>query len=175
MKVRHILPLMAMLMVATFAMAQIKIPHTNVSFRFPNGGWKYLKTITPKSSDAVIYLYSYDGKTIVDAAGDTVPPFMRVYVRRNYADSPFELAYERSLQQPFQSLSEYVDGLPGNDGIGYIGAYTSASDGKDYQFRMIYFKDQSSCIEIRLETTLDTFESMDGEFQDVLKSVKIGR
>ena len=97
---------------------------------------------------------------------------MRIYVKQNYSDSPFELAYERSVQQPFQSREEYMEGLTGKDGIGYIGAYTGVDDGKDYQFRMIYFRDGSNVVEIRMETTLDTYEEMDKEFDEVMKTVR---
>lgn len=154
------------------AESQIRIPDTRVVFNFPDGGWKYLKTLQP-DKNITVYLYAYIAKDIVDNDGDTIPPFMRIYVHKNYSEDVFDLAYSRYSQQPFQSLEEYVDGLPTKDGIGYIGAYTSAIDGKDYQFRMIYFKDRNNGIEIRLETTRDTFEKMDREFTRVMKSVRV--
>ena len=170
-KVRHIVMLALLLGLGFSAMSQIRIPGTTVSFQFPNGGWKYLKTMNP-AKNTVVYLYSYSARTIVDKTGEEVTPFMRIYVKQNYSDSPFELAYERSVQQPFQSLEEYMEGLPGKDGIGYIGAYTGADDGKDYQFRMIYFRDGSNVVEIRMETSLDTYEEMDKEFDEVMKTVR---
>lgn len=167
----RLLALVIVLTISFSAMSQLRIPGTHVTFEFPNNDWKYLQTLTP-SKNVVIYVYSYDGRTVVDGKGDTVVPFMRVYVRRNYSDTPYDLAYERYTQQPFQSLSESMDGLP-SDGIAYIGAYTSASDGKDYQFRMMYFKDRNNALEIRVETTRDTFDQMEDEFVRIMNSVKI--
>lgn len=164
--------MLILLMAHLSATAQIHIPNTRVTFEFPNGGWKYLNTFQP-DKDVTVYLYSYMAQDIIDNDGDTIPPFMRIYVRRNYAEGAFDLAYARYSQQPFQSLDEYFDGLPTKDGIGYIGAYASASDEKNYQFRMIYFKDRNNGIEIRLETTKDTFDKMDDEFRKIMKTVRI--
>lgn len=160
--------------VATAAEAQIKIPGTKVSFQFPNGGWKYLHT-TKVDDNTSVYLYSYNERYVIDSVGDTVLPFMRIYVHRNYQGSAYEAAYSRFLSQPFQSLDEYVDGLPSAGGIGYLGAYTNETDGKDYEFRMIYFKERSTLLEIRLETTRDNYDDFEEEFKSILRSVKINK
>ena len=172
MKALSRLVVIAFVMMLSFsAMSQLRIPGTHVTFEFPNSDWKYLQTLSP-SKNVAIYVYYYDGRAIIDGKGDTVSPFMRIYVSRNYADSPYDLAYERYTQQPFQSLIETTEGLP-SDGIGYIGAYTNPSDSKDYQFRMIYFKERNNALEIRIETTRDTFEQLDDEFARIMNSVKI--
>ena len=121
-----------------------------------------------------MYLYCYTGHVLVDMEGDTVLPFLRIYVNKNYDGDLYDLAYERYEAQPFQSLKEYSkgNGLPSNGGIGYIGAYTNPSDQKDYQFFMTYFKDKGTSVEFRLETTKDTFEEMEFEFTDILSSIK---
>ena len=157
-KVRHIIMLALLFGLGFSAMSQIRIPGTTVSFQFPNGGWKYLKTMNP-AKNTTVYLYSYSARVVVDKSGEEVTPFMRIYVKQNYSDSPFELAYERSVQQPFQSLEEYMEGLPGKDGIGY-------------KFRMIYFRDGNNVVEIRMETTLDTYDEMAKEFEDVMKTIR---
>ena len=111
---------------------------------------------------------------LVDMEGDTVLPFLRIYVNKRYDGDLFELAYERYEKQPYQSLKEYSkgDGLPSSGGIGYIGAYTNPADQKDYQFYMTYFVDRGTVVEFRLETTKDTFDEMDFEFKDILSSIK---
>ena len=101
--------------------AQITVPGTNVSFAFPNGGWKYLQTLTI-DKNTVAYLYSYCGKFVLDSKGDTILPHLRIYVKKNYEGSALEMAYLRYLNQPFQSLTETVEGLPGSGGISYVGA-----------------------------------------------------
>ena len=158
-----------LLAVATSATAQIKIPNTHVSFSFPDGGWKYLETSNP-DKNSTVYLYSYAADYVIDNTGDTVLPFMRIYVRRNFEGSVYEMAYSRFNAQPFQSLDEYVS----DDGsFGYLGAYTNNDDGKDYEFRMLYIKDKNTAIEIRLETTRYNFDDFDSKFLDILKTVKI--
>ena len=110
----------------------------------------------------------------MDSEGDTVLPFLRIYVNENYDGDVYELAYERYMEQPFQSLDEYTKGpgLPKSGGLGYVGAYTNPSDQKDYQFFMTYFSDKGVMVEFRLETTTDTFGDMEFEFRDVLGSIK---
>jgi hypothetical protein len=78
------------------------------------------------------------------------------------------------MKQPFQSVDEYTKGpgLPRKGGIGYMGAYTNPADQKDYQFLMTYFKDKNTIVEFRLETTKDTFEEMEFEFNDILGTLK---
>lgn len=164
----------AVLLLAPLASsAQLTIPGTKITYRLNNEDWRYLRTFAlPEGGD--VYLYCYTGQVLLDADGDTVLPFLRIYVNKNYAGDLFELAYERYEKQPFQSLHEFTkgDGLPSSGGIGYIGAYTNPNNGKDYQFYMTYFKDHKTCVEFRLETTKDTFKEMDFEFKDILSSLK---
>lgn len=150
---------------------QISIPNTNVTINLPSNEWNYLKTIHI-DNNIDIYLYIYTDSAVVDATGDTILPFLRVYVHRNYSGSAYELAYERFLLQPFQSMREYTDGLP-SEGLGYVGAYRSLDDQKDYQFRMIYFKDKNNGIEIRIETTGETYARFDKYFDNILRTTAI--
>lgn len=162
-----------MALMSNWSSAQLTIPGTSVSFRLNNEDWRYLRTFElPEGGN--IYLYCYTGHVLVDGVGDTVLPFLRVYVNKDYDGDLYGLAYERYEKQPFQSLKEYTkgDGLPGKGGIGYIGAYTNPSDQKDYQFYMTYFADKGVAVEFRLETTTDTFEEMEFEFKDILASLK---
>ena len=71
---------------------------------------------------------------LLDAEGDTVLPTLRIYVRENYNCDVYELAYDRYLEQPFQSLNEFTKGagLPKSGGLGYEGIYTKPSDNRDY-------------------------------------------
>ena len=162
-----------MVVVAGIASAQLTIPGTNITYRLNSEDWRYLRTFElAKGGD--VYLYCYTGHVLVDMEGDTVLPFLRIYVNKDYDGDLYELAYERYEAQPFQSLKEYTkgEGLPSKGGIGYIGAYTNPTDQKDYQFYMTYFKDRGTSVEFRLETTKDTFEEMDFEFKDILSSIK---
>ena len=171
MKTRKHLLLLAMLAIVSIASAQIKIPNTRLSFDFPNNGWKYLQT-TNVDNNTTVYLYSYAGDYVVDNAGDTVLPFMRIYVRQNYDGSVYDLAYSRFITQPFQSLDEYVN----EDGsFGYWGAYTNEEDGKDYEFLMLYTKDKNTIFEIRLETTRYNYEQFEDEFKKIMSTVKISK
>lgn|SRR5574344_434357 len=156
---------------STLTFAQIKIPNTNVEFQFPNNNWKYLQT-TNVDKNTTVYLYACPARITVDAEGDTTLPFLRIYVVKSYNKSVYELAYDRYMQQPFQSLDEYTEGVP-SEGIGYLGAYTNSQEEKDYEFRMIYFKDRSTAVEFRLETSLDNFSQEDAEFKSIIESVKI--
>lgn len=170
---KKILLTMTLALMATLAAAQIGIPGTQVTIRLNNDDWRYLRTF--KLDDgADIYLYYYVGHTVVDAEGDTVLPFMRVYVNEEYDGDVYELAYDRYMQQPFQSLNEYTHGagLPKKGGIGYDGVYTNPSDQKDYRFLMTYFIDHGTAVELRLETTKDTYEEMEFEFKDILGTLK---
>jgi hypothetical protein len=167
------LMLAMLLAMAGTAAAQVNIPGTNVSFRINNDDWRYLRTF--KLDDgADVYLYYYVGRTLVDMEGDTVLPCLRIYVNEGYEGDVYELAYERYLLQPFQSVDEYTHGpgLPKSGGIGYMGAYTNPASQKDYQFLMTYFKDRGTAVEFRLETTKDTFEEMAFEFRDILGTLK---
>lgn len=170
---RHTLLLTALLLLLPLGLSaqQIRIPGTQVTIDLPMGEWNYLKTISPdKQTD--IYLYVYTDSIVVDAAGDTIFPFLRIYVKRNYKGSTFELAYDRFLLQPFQSMFEYTDGVPA-DGFGYVGAYQSDNDRKEYQFRMIYFKEGNCGIEMRTETTGDTYARFDIMFENILRTAQI--
>ena len=158
-----------MLAMVTLASAQIRIPETSVSFDFPNGGWKYLQT-NKLSNETVLYLYSYSAEDVVDSSGDTIVPFMRIYVRKNYDGTVYDLAYSRFMVQPFQSLDEK---LHKNGVLEYLGAYTDEDDGKDYEFKMIYVKDRkNNMLEIRLESSVDTFEELEKDFDDLINSIK---
>ena len=162
-----------MVVVVGIASAQLTIPGTNITYRLNSEDWRYLRTFE-LAEGGDVYLYCYTGHVLVDMEGDTVMPFLRIYVNKDYDGDLYELAYERYEAQPFQSLKEYTkgEGLPSKGGIGYIGAYTNPTDRKDYQFYMTYFKDRGTSVEFRLETTKDTFEEMDFEFKDILSSIK---
>lgn len=162
-----------MVVVAGIASAQLTIPGTNITYRLNSEDWRYLRTFE-LAEGGDVYLYCYTGHVLVDMEGDTVMPFLRIYVNKDYDGDLYELAYERYEAQPFQSLKEYTkgEGLPSKGGIGYIGAYTNPTDRKDYQFYMTYFKDRGTSVEFRLETTKDTFKEMDFEFKDILSSIK---
>ena len=159
--------------VASSAAAQITIPGTSVSFRLNGDDWRYLRTFKLEDG-ADIYLYYYVGHVLVDLEGDTVLPCLRIYVNEDYDGDVYELAYDRYMLQPFQSVDEYTHGpgLPKDGGIGYMGAYTNPSSQKDYQFLMTYFKSRGTAVEFRLETTKDTFEEMEFEFKDILGTLK---
>lgn len=165
---KRLMTLVALLAFASLATAQIKIPETNVQFDFPKGGWKYLQT-NKLSDNTVIYLYSYSAEYVVDNSGDTIIPFMRIYVRKNYDGTVYDLAYSRFMVQPFQSLDEKMHK---NGILEYLGAYTNEDDGKDYEFKMVYVKDRSNILEIRLESTVDTFEDFDEDFTGIINSIK---
>lgn len=163
--------LMATLPIA--ANAQVGIPGTSITFRLNTEDWRYLRTFKIDDGGDV-YLYCYVGHAVVDTEGDTVLPFLRIYVNSHYEGDLYDLVYDRYMQQPYQSLEEYTTGrgLPASGGIGYVGAYTNPSNQKDYQFAMTYFKDKKTFVEFRLETTKDTYEEMDFEFKDILGTLK---
>jgi hypothetical protein len=170
---KKIVTLLVLLACCSIASAQLTIPGTKVTFRLNNEDWRYLRTFElPEGGD--VYLYCYTGHVVVDSEGDTILPFLRIYVNKNYSGDLYELAYNRYVAQPYQSLKEYSkgDGLPSSGGIGYIGAYTNPADQKDYQFYMTYFTNNKTAVEFRLETTKDTFDDMDFEFKDILGSIK---
>lgn len=160
--------LLALLTVTVSTTAQIKIPNTHFSFSFPSNGWKYLQT-NKVDNDVTVYLYSYAKDYVIDSVGDTVIPFMRIYVRQNFDGTVYDLALNRYTNQPFEPLDNYVlkDGS-----LGYLGAYTSTEDSKDYVFRMLYMKDGKTAIEIRLECPLDNYEDFEGEFLSILHTIK---
>ena len=166
--------LLAVLMTPLAMAAQITLPQTHISFNFPNGGWKYLQT-TNVDKVTKVYLYSYNDHYVVDSVGDTIIPYMRVYVRQSYGGSVYDMAYNRFLTQPFQSLDEYLLDQPAPGTLGYWGAYTSDADGKDYEFLMYYFKEKNTIVEVRLETTRDNYEEFEAEFKAILGSFTIGK
>ena len=164
---------MAIAIVATLAAAQVGIPGTQVTMRLNSDDWRYLRTF--KLDDgADIYLYYYAGEVVVDGEGDTVLPSLRIYVQPDYEGDVYQFAYERYMVQPYQSGREYTrgPGLPRGGGLGHMGAYTNPSEQKDYQFLLTYFIADGAAVEFRLETTKDTFEQMEQEFNNILKTVK---
>lgn len=163
---------MTMLMASLMAAAQVTVPGTNVTFNFPNGGWKYLQT-TRVDANANVYLFTYSAENVVDAKGDTVLPCLRIFVRKNYDKSIYKFIMERFKAQPYQSLDEYTDGIPGTEGQGYIAAYTDQVDKKDYQMRMVCFKDGNTAIEFRLEAPMDIFPRFDKTFADIAATLAV--
>ncbi len=170
---KKILLLFALAFSLSVSAQHLTIPGTDVQYRLNSEDWRYVRTFQhPNGGD--VYLYAYTGHVVVDAEGDTVLPFLRIHVIKNYDGDIYGLAYERYEAQPYQSLDEYSKGpgLPSSGGLGYIGAYTNPSDHKDYQFYMTYFSSKRTFVEFRLETTRDTFEEMEFEFKDILNSFK---
>lgn len=162
--------LAVMLLLGAGAQAQVSIPGTKAKFTFP-GKWKYLSS-EKVDGNTQMYLYYYADRTIA-YKGDTTLPFLRIYVRKNYKSTIDDFVFERYSKEPYQSLSDYTSGLglPKSGGWAYVGAYTNVRDNKDYQFRMVYFKQGSTVVEFRLETTRATFSMMEKEFEGVLKSL----
>ena len=169
---RRIVILFAFMIASFWGVAQITVPGTGVTFDFPNKGWKFLQT-TNVDKNTTVYLYSYCAKNVVDSEGDTIIPFMRIYVKKNYEESVYDLAYSRWMKQPFEGIEEFTEGLPVEKGVGYVGAYTDLNDKKDYMFRMIYFKEHSNILEVRLESTLDTYKELEPEFVSILSTFKV--
>ncbi len=170
MDMRKTILLSVMLAFATLISAQIKVPGTNVQFSFPHGGWKYLQT-TVVDKNTTVYLYSYAARDVIDEMGDTVLPHLRVYVRKNYDKSVYDLSYDRFNQLPYQTLSDFQPTVPGS--LGLIGAYQSVLDNKSYEFRMVYLKDKNTAVEFRTETTVDTFDEFDKEFQEIIATLRV--
>lgn len=166
------LAIAAILLVLTTS-AQVNIPGTSLSLRLDDNDWRYLRSF--KLDDgADIHLYYFIGHTVVDATGDTILPSLRIYVNSHYDGDIYSLAYDRYTKQPFQSLNEYTHGLglPPSGGLGYDGMYTNPVDGKDYRILMTYFKDKKAFVEMRLETTGDTYADMEFDFKDLLGTLK---
>lgn len=169
----HRLLLAALLFMPLTVAAQLTVPGTSFTFALPEGEWRYVRTFE-LDNQASLYLFSYAGQLPVDAAGDTALPCLRVYVRKGYTGDLYQLAYERYLQQPYQSLRDYTrgPGLPRSGGIGYDAIYTNPSDGRDYRFLMTYFKERNTAVEFRLETTSGTWEAMKPVFESIQASIK---
>ncbi len=172
-KIRQWILVAAMMLLSGQAFAQLNIPGTAVSFQLSSDEWSYLRTFTDKSG-ANVYYYCYVGEVLLDEAGDTVLPTLRIYVRENYTGDVYELAYDRYVEQPFQSLNEFTKGpgLPKSGGLGYEGIYTKPTDHRDYRFLMTYFKDRRTIVEFRLETTRETYEDMEVKFKKILSSIR---
>lgn len=151
-------------------MGQITIPNTHVQFSFPNGGWKYLNT-TEVDNNTTIYLYTYAARNVVDEFGDTVLPNLRIYVKQQYNNDVYQLSFDRFNQLPFQTLDEFKTTQIKNS-LGIIGAYRNPMDDKDYEFRAVYLKEGTTAIEFRTETTVDTFDAFDKEFQQIIATLK---
>ena len=162
----------SLLAAALAAAAQVNVPGTNVYFDFPDGGWKYLQT-TEVDKNTNVYLFTYGAQNVVDSKGDTVLPCLRVYVRKNYEQSMFKFIMERFRDQPYESLEEYNEGIPGQEPFGYIAAYTDQVDRKDYQMRMVCFKEGTTVVEFRLETTLDTYPAFEQAFAKIASTLTI--
>lgn len=163
----------AMFLAGDVAAQTIKIPGTENSLTLAADSWNYLRTFT-LDDGANVYIYYYSKNPVVDGTGDTVLPCLRIYVNKYYKGDLFSLVYQRYVAQPYQSLREYMHGpgLPKSGGIGYEGAYTNPKEQRDYEFMMTYFKSGSAYVELRLETTKDTYNQMKGEFTNVLNSLK---
>ena len=54
---RKTLLLMSLLLTGMLAMAQVSVPGTNVTFEFPDGGWKYLPT-TNVDDNTTVFLFN---------------------------------------------------------------------------------------------------------------------
>ena len=166
----RLLMLAAMLMLAGSMQAQVPIMGTHAKFQFPSK-WQFLST-QKVDANTTMYLYFYNASTIV-SQGDTVLPFLRIYVRTNYTKPVYDFVFERYTKEPYESLNDYSKGLglPKSGGAGFEGAYTNVKDKKDYRFRMVYFKEKNTIVEFRLETTKATYPQMEKEFEAILKSI----
>ena len=170
---RKILVATALLMLSAVAAAQLTIPGTKVKFELDNDAWIFVRTL--KMTDgADLHLYCYTGEVFTDEGGDTVVPYLRIYVNSHFDGDLYELVYNRYLERPYQSLEEYSKGpgLPKSGGLGYEGIYTNPRDHKDYRFMMTYFQDKKTMVEFRLETTVDTYDEMEPLFRTILNSVQ---
>ncbi|MCQ2282070.1 MAG: hypothetical protein MJZ99_05555 [Bacteroidales bacterium] len=150
--------------------SQVAIPGTKVQYTFPSK-WKFLSS-QKIDANTQQFLYYYAAKPVA-SKGDTTLPFLRIVVRKNYTSPIFDFVFDRYNKEPYQSLTDYTQGLglPKQGGMGYVGAYTNLKDKKDYQFRMVYFKAQNAVVEFRLETTRATYAQMEKEFENILKSL----
>lgn len=169
---RKTLLLMTMLVAGLAASSQVSIPGTNATFDFPGGGWKFLQA-TQVDDNSNVYLFVYAAEAVTDVSGDTVLPCLRIYVRKNYSQSMFKFIMERFKAQPYQSLDEYTDGIPGAEGFGYVAAYTDLVDRKDYEMRMVCFKDKNTVIEFRLEAPMDVYPRFEQSFTDIAATLAL--
>lgn len=151
--------------------AQVRIPDGNFSFELPKG-WKYLST---NKVDNRTKVYLYSAQEIV-SNGDTTLPFLRIYVRTSAKNkTAMELSIDRFMEQPFQALEEYTEGLylPTKDAIAYLGANRDEVDGTENQFYILYFMHKNTAIEFRLQSTMATFDRVKAEFETILKSIVV--
>lgn len=170
---KHLLALALTMMMACSAMAQLNIQGTRYSFELNNDDWRYLRTFDMGDGNTT-YLYCYVGEVLLDESGDTVLPYLRLYIQQNYSDDLYQFIYERYEDQPYQSLNEWTKGLglPKTGGLGYEGIYTNPTEHRDYRFMMTYFRDKRTVVEFRLETTRETYEEMEVKFKNVLSTIK---
>ena len=83
---KRLLLTLALLMAFAASAQHLTIPGTEVQYRLNSEDWVYVRTFQhPKGGD--IYLYAYTGHDVVDLEGDTVLPFLRIYVVRDYDGS----------------------------------------------------------------------------------------
>lgn len=152
------------------AHAQVPVLGTHAKFTFPSK-WAFFKT-QKIDANTDMYLYYYKQSIIVHK-GDTALPVLRIYVQKNYEGSLYDFVFDRYMQEPYQSLTDYTEGigLPKSGGMGFVGAYTNVRNKKDYQFRMVCFIEKKTVVEFRLETTRDTYSEMEKEFVAILKSL----
>ena len=151
--------------------AQVRIPEANFSFELPKG-WKYLST-TKVDNKTKVYLYSQQ-EIIQD--GDTILPYLTIYVRNNFKNkSAMEMSIDRFMQQPYQTIEDYTDGLflPTSDAIAYMCVNRDEKDGTENQFYALYFVHKNTGIEFKLSTTKSTFDQLTDEFETILKSVVV--
>ncbi len=171
---KHAARLMALLLIllafGANVRAQVAIPGTRVQYTFPTK-WHFLNSQKVDKNTTVYHYYYTD--IILVSKGDTALPFLRIRVTKNYTGTLYDYVYDRYIAEPYQPLKDYTSGLglPKTGGMGYIGAYTSLKDKRDYQFRMVYFKIQNTMVEFRLETTKATYPQMAKEFESILGSL----
>ncbi len=167
---KHILFIaLAMSFVGLFA--QVRIPDGNFSFELPKG-WKYLST-NKVDNRTKVYLYASQE---IASSSDTTLPFLRIYVRTSTKNkTAMELSIDRFMEQPFQTLEEYTEGLylPTKDAIAYLGVNRDEVDGTENQFYILYFMHKNTAIEFRLQSTMATFEQVKTEFENILKSIVV--
>ena len=156
------------------AQSRNTIPGTKVSWSFP-GQWKYLST-TRIDDNTQTHLFCYKEHPVI-ANGDTALPYLTVYVRTNYAKPVSDLVFERFMTKPYETLDNYTTGpgLPPEGGMGFVGAYIHPQNRKNYQFRMVYFKEGNTAVEFRLETTRATYDQMEQEFEQILNSLQFNK
>ncbi len=172
-RTKHILIAIAALLFSFNVSAQLNIQGTRYSFDLNSDEWRFLRTFDLGNGETT-YLYCYIGEVLLDEAGDTILPFLRIFVKQNYSDDLYQFIYERYESQPYQSLNEWTHGigLPKSGGLGYEGIYTNPTERRDYRFMMSYFRDKRTVVEFRLETTRETYEEMEEVFRKVLTTIK---